>query len=284
MKVCIAGGSGFIGSFLKNYLEERGFSVVIIGRKDLFAERLTQLLPDTEVLINLMGEAINGRWSKRKKREILVSRVYATDFLVDFIQKHDTKIKLFINASAVGMYANGGHHTEFEYELGDTFLSEVATQWEAAVRPAEGFIEKVVRLRLGVVLGRNAPVLVPFQLARVFRLGVFLNSEVAMPIIHLIDVCRAIEFVMQKGIQGPVNAVLPNLSGIGEFFNIAYDLMHVKFRMGVPTYFVRLMLGKRADLFLNGPNVIPEVLVKNGFDFLFPDAKAVLIDLLLDEN
>jgi len=284
MKVCIAGGSGFIGSFLKNYLEERGFTVFIIGRKDLVPERLNQLLPDAEVLINLMGEAINGRWSKRKKREILLSRVYATDFLVDFIRKHDTKIKLFINASAVGMYANGGHHTEFAYELGDTFLSEVVTQWEAAIRPAEGFVERVVRLRLGVVLGRNAPVLVPFQLARVFRLGVFLNSEVAMPIIHLIDVCRAVEFIMQKSIQGPVNAVLPNVSSTGDFFNTAYDLMHVKVRIGVPSYIVRLMLGKRADLFLKGPNVFPEVLVKNGFVFLFPDAKSVLIDLLLDEN
>src|SRR3954462_13379723 len=101
MKFVIAGGSGFIGQKLTNYLLEKGHEIVILTRtapirsgKATYVKWLTEgTRPEEEIksadgFINLAGVSINqGRWDKRHRKQIYNSRMKATEELIRIIHR-----------------------------------------------------------------------------------------------------------------------------------------------------------------------------------------------------
>ena len=79
MNILIAGGTGFIGKFLKKRFEESGFSVRVVSRNGTDVSwnegELILELEKTDVLINLSGKSINSRFTKKNKEAILQSRI-----------------------------------------------------------------------------------------------------------------------------------------------------------------------------------------------------------------
>lgn len=61
-------------------------------------------LSSIDVVINLAGESINSRWTKKQKETILNSRIQTTKGLIQQLQVMETKPHTFINASAIGYY------------------------------------------------------------------------------------------------------------------------------------------------------------------------------------
>ena len=85
MKIIIAGGTGFIGTFLADYFVKSNNQVVILSRQQHDPKKnITYLQWDgktlqdwahdidgADVLINLAGKSVNCRYTAKNKREIL---------------------------------------------------------------------------------------------------------------------------------------------------------------------------------------------------------------------
>src|SRR5262245_42107000 len=109
MKILIVGGSGFIGHHLLASLEEKGHQVTTLNRKRTIDSlywnpdlKECDSLENFDVVINLVGENIFGRWTSNKMRAIWESRVKATQFLSEKLSKLTNPPKLYIGASAIG--------------------------------------------------------------------------------------------------------------------------------------------------------------------------------------
>ena len=102
-KIVIAGGTCFIGSYLKTKFEELGYTVIVISRKEKVTNwnnlmGMIEALDSAEMLINLAGKSVNCRYNEKNKREILLSRTETTKALGEAVQKCNTPPKLWINA------------------------------------------------------------------------------------------------------------------------------------------------------------------------------------------
>ena len=94
-KVLITGSSGLVGSALIKHLSQVGYEVGRLLRTDNgqdphwdIAKKSIDLAHfDTpDAIIHLAGENVGDqRWSKKKKQEIVDSRIQSTQLLADFI-------------------------------------------------------------------------------------------------------------------------------------------------------------------------------------------------------
>ncbi|NEK06145.1 NAD-dependent epimerase/dehydratase family protein, partial [Rhizobium leguminosarum] len=107
------------------------------------------LLSGVDAVIHLAGESIMGRFTEKKKRAILESRVGPTEKLARLAA--DSGVSTFVSASAVGYYGSdaGGYEHDESAPRGTGFLAEVCEQWEQASR-VDGL--RTVNIRTGLAL------------------------------------------------------------------------------------------------------------------------------------
>lgn len=102
----ITGGTGLIGRRLVNVLKETDAHLTILTRKDRKSEhpKITYInwqqagwqdeVPDIDIVINLAGESLNQRWTPGAKRNIMLSRLKATQALYDlFAHVHTNRAR-----------------------------------------------------------------------------------------------------------------------------------------------------------------------------------------------
>src|SRR3989338_7978146 len=174
MKLVLAGATGFIGSLLTEKLLARGDKVILFSRKpqtgssrrniryvswnptmDSDFQKTAPEMAQADAVINLAGEGIaDKRWSKQQKSKILESRVRTTQMIARSIENANERPKVLINASAIGYYGPRGNEWVSETEqAGNDFLSNTCKAWEEQALRVEDFGVRVVRLRIGIVLG-----------------------------------------------------------------------------------------------------------------------------------
>lgn len=298
MRIVIAGGSGFIGGKLTNYFANKGYEVIILTRsfkEDQLNISYVEWLgernrPEAEikkadVFINLAGVSIDqGRWSKNHQAAIYNSRMKATDELLRIIDALPRPPKVLINASAIGIYPSSETvtYTEKTAEVADDFLGKTVVDWEQKAMSAQNLGIRVACMRFGVILGTDGGALpqmvTPY---RFFAGGTVGTGNQWLSWVHLEDVIRAIEFVIARpAIYGPVNVTAPSPQKMKQFGQTIAKTIGRPHWLPLPAMMMRIVLGKKSDLVLNGQYVTPDVLVDNGFTFLFPTLEKALADLL----
>jgi uncharacterized protein len=302
MRIVIAGGSGLIGRTLIHRLLQGGHEVLLLSRRPEkvtlgFAAVRTEfwdakegghfpdVLDGAGAVINLTGQSIAAkRWTQIQKERILASRVESTRALIGAMNQTVRKPSVLLNASAAGYYGNvpEGEVTEAGPK-GGGFLAEVCAQWEAEALKAREFGVRVVLLRTGIVLDKNAgalqKLLLPF---RWFIGGPLGSGKQWFPWIHLQDEVRAILFAVEnEDISGPINLAAPESVRMSEFCRQLGIFLHRPSRTHVPAIILRLALGEMAEpLLLQGQNMIPKKLMNAGFKFRFPKLEEALRDLI----
>lgn len=298
MNIVIAGGSGFIGEKLTKLLLDEGHYIKILTRIAKQSSGNVQYIQwldgaaspekeigDADVFINLAGVSINdGRWSEKHKKQIYHSRMEATDELLRILSLLPKKPSVFINASAIGIYPASidAVYTEDSLDVSDDFLGKTIFDWEAKAKQVEAFGVRTVFMRFGVVLGNQGgalPLMVlPYKL---FVGGTIGHGKQWVSWIHVADVVRAIHFVMNnEEIRGPVNVTAPFPVQMKDFGKEISSVLHRPHWLPVPSFAMKIVLGQKSALVLEGQHVLPQVLVDNGYSFMFPSLHTALEDLL----
>ena len=98
MNIAISGANGFIGKQLTAYFHSKGNDIRSISRihADTPVEEIARFLLGTDVVINLAGAPIIGRWTKTYKRALFDSRIITTRKIVEAISLMDKKPGLLI--------------------------------------------------------------------------------------------------------------------------------------------------------------------------------------------
>jgi uncharacterized protein len=298
MKIVIAGGSGFIGQTLTQLLLAGGHSVVILTRKERKSSGKLEYVrwldegvsPEKEIgnadaFVNLAGVSINdGRWSKSHQKQIYESRMFATDELLRIISLLSTKPSVLVNASAIGIYpsSKSAIYTEDSLETATDFLGKTVHDWENKAQQVEQHSIRAVMMRFGVVLGKEEgalPLMVmPYRLYVGGKVG---TGEQWVSWVHVTDVVQAILFAMTNNhLSGPINVTAPAPLRMNDFGKSIGSVLHRPHWLPVPSFAMKMVLGQKSALVLEGQHVIPQVLKENGFEFKFPTLHLALEDLL----
>lgn len=289
MRIAVSGASGFIGKALVPFLHTRGHQVFVLVRsdKELCTHEINwdppegylpaEKMEDFDAVIDLSGRSISTYWTKKVKEEIYASRVEPAQLLVKTFEKLKNPPKTFISVSAVGYYGNRGAQDLTEKSAkGQGFLADVCEAWEtASVTP----ICRVVNPRLGVVLDKSGGALA--KMLPVFKLGlggVVGSGQQWMSWIALEDILEMFDFMLNnETVKGPVNAISPHPVTNREFTKTLGAVLHRPTIFPLPDFLARFMLGEMADeTLLSSAKVLPEVLLRAGFSFRFPELKQTL--------
>ncbi len=295
MKVAIAGASGLVGSALIPVLKKLGGQITRLVRSDPKAGEIvwhpnqdevsSRSLEGFDVIINLAGENLaGGRWTDDLKRKIRDSRVNGTHLLSEAIAKLTQKPRVFLCASATGIYGDRDDETlDEQSESGGGFLAGVCREWEKATEPAVNAGTRVVNLRFGPILAREggmlAKLLTPFKMGMGGKVG---SGKQFISWVALEDAINAIKFAIEdESIRGPVNVVSPNPVTNEEFTKTLGHVLNRPTALAMPAFAARLAFGEMADeMLLVSQKVIPKKLSQIGFQFAFPDLEAALRHLV----
>jgi len=188
MKILISGSHGLVGKALISSLTDTHEVFDLVRREAKPGAREIEWHPNQGVidpskleafdaLINLAGESIaEGRWTDEKKRRIHDSRVKGTQLLSEALAGLSQKPKVFLCASATGIYGNRGDELlDEDSEPGSGFLAHVCRDWEQATEAAASAGVRVVNLRFGPILAREGgmleKMLTPFKLGLGGKVG-----------------------------------------------------------------------------------------------------------------
>jgi uncharacterized protein (TIGR01777 family) len=300
--VAIAGATGLIGTSLAASCARDGIRVSALVRD---TARAADLLPsatlhawdatrgsppadafnDVDVVVNLVGEALaDKRWGDTRKKQLRDSRVVGTRALVDAMRDLPRRPRLLISASGVGYYGDRGEEILTEgAAVGGGFVAELVRDWEAEAMRAADIGLRVVLLRSGVVLAKEAGIL--RKLLPPFRLG--LGGPVGsgaqwLPWIHLEDEIGLIRHVMShEAASGALNAVAPEPVTNAEFARALGEVLHRPTVMKAPAFALRLRFGSLVDeVLLASQRVMPVRTLETGYAFRHPLLRDALADVL----
>ena len=289
-RIAITGASGLIGSALVGYLKSQGHTVQrLVRRPALSGEEITwdpiagtvdmDALAGVDAVIHLAGAGVSDkRWTKKYKSEILNSRLLGTTTIAKAVAI--VKPQVFISASAIGWYGESGNRSVVEADrAGDDFLAAVCREWEAAADLA-GEV-RTIKLRTGLVLdptgGALGKMLPLFRFGLGGKLG---NGKQWWSWITLHDQIRAIAFLLESEISGPVNMTSPNPVTNSEFTAGLARAMHRPAVFPVPAIALKIALGGFSCEVLGSKKVMPQALTDAGFTFDYPHISSALEKLV----
>lgn len=296
-RVLVSGVTGFVGHRLATELTEAGYEVDGLSRDPdrakatvpALREALTPdsldgaALEDVTAIVHLAGESVAGRWTEAKKRRILSSRVDGTRQIVDAIAEAETKPEVLVSASAMGFYGSRGDDELSEDEPeGDDFLATVCVAWEREAMRAAEYGVRVVRLRIGLVLGPDGgaleAMLTPFRLGLGGKIG---DGQQWWSWIHREDLVRlAVEAVGNDAFEGPYNAVSPQPVRQAEFATTLAAVLGKPAFLPAPAFAVKAALGGFAVELLASRRLVPQRARQQEFWFRHTDLEATLRDIL----
>ncbi len=293
--ILVSGGAGVIGKHLCPELKKRGYDVTVLSRKNRGNNQFRTFWwdPDSseieegaiesaDYIIHLSGANLGDkRWTSEQKQIIIDSRVKTAHLIFEKIQEKKHPLKAFISSSAIGYYGTTPTERKFNESdpPGNDFLAEVCLKWEEAVDRFQQSGIRTVKIRSGVVLTREGGAL--SQMKRPVVLGIgspFGTGRQYMPWIHIDDLCaiytKAVEDSQMSGVY---NAATPDNKTNAEFMRLLAHVLNQPFWFPkVPAFVMKLILGERASIILQGNKVSCEKIIREGFNFKYPDLESAL--------
>lgn len=290
-KVVIAGGTGFIGNYIANRFKEDGYEVLIVSRTPGHVSwnpiELEKAIENSELVINLAGKSINCKHNEENKKALLDSRIEPTIWIGNAILACEKPPKLWINASAAGIYKPSMIHaaSEDENNLGTSFLSELVKIWEKTFFGFTRPETRQIALRTSVVLGKNGGALKPLVSLSKFGLGgKQASGKQKISWIHIEDYFRILLFLVEyPTLTGVINCTSPYPISNKSVMHAIRQTLHVPIGIPAPEFAIRLgakLIGTEPSLLLDSSYIVPKRLLGAGFHFTFSKLKKALSDIL----
>lgn len=295
-KVVIAGGTGFIGTYLERQLNDLGYVVKMISRKDghiswSSSAEIVEAMENAEMLINLAGRSVNCRYNPYNKQEIMNSRTETTKILGNALLQCKAPPSLWFNSSTATIYRHAEDRpmTEEGGEIGSGFSVEVAKQWEQAFFSFELPNTRQVALRIAIVLGEDGGVMTPYKNLIRFGLGGSQGSgNQKFSWIHIEDLFGIIVFLRDnEELRGVFNCSSPNPVTNRELMGSLRRAMHAKFGLPASKWMLEIgafFMKTETELILKSRWVIPERLLKAGYSFKYDTLDKALRQILKESN
>lgn len=293
-KVLITGGSGLIGRRLSFLLKSRGYEVRILSRSNnpknnykTFVWNVSeQYINDSAFeglthIIHLAGAGIaDKRWSEKRKKEIIASRVASTNLLYNTVKRLKTPLNSFISASATGYYGAVTSETIFEEKdkPAKDFLGKVCSLWEDSIFQFNEIKIRTVALRTGIVLSKDGGALKKMKTPIITSLG---NGKQYMPWIHIDDLCELyIKAIEDQEFKGAFNAVSSeHISNLSFSKKISKIFNHPFLAVGTPSFILQIVFGEMSTIILNGSRISANKIKQAGFKFKFENLEKALKNL-----
>ncbi len=309
MKVAIVGGSGLVGRALTRSLLADGDDVVVLSRDPDRRRKvippgarlarwsaedvpgLAESIAGTDVVVSLAGARVAPwPWTRRRKAVIASSRVDPIRAIVDAMGRLPTERRpsRLVVVSGIDAYPEsppGDDPTPMTEAtpMGSEFLAQVSRSLEDEARRAESLGVRVMRLRMGHVLARDADLVwflsLPVRLFLGGRLG---NGEQWLSWVHIDDAVALFRLAMTHDIpDGTLNATSPGAVRQIDFVRAMAHVLHRPARFPAPAWLVRLVLGEQSVLLLGSRRVGPARASALGYEFRYTTIEAAL-DSVLD--
>lgn len=296
MHIFITGATGFIGRALVLRLQRDGHTITAWIRDEERARgalgadvdllpieagesALRDALAVSDGVVNLAGEPLVGRWTRKRLQAITESRVQLTERLVHAMRYAEHQPSVFVSGSAVGYYGDRGDEVLTEASApADDALARLCRDWERAALAAEPAGTRVVLLRTGIVLGREggalARLVLPFRLGLGGPIG---SGRQYMPWIHLHDHVEMIAAALTDGrFSGPLNVASPTPVTNREFARAFGRALHRPAFLPLPGFVLKLALGEASSVLLSGQRAVPTTALNLGFVFEYPEIHGAL--------
>lgn len=288
----ITGGTGFVGKHLTGLLIQKGYKVIIFTTRVATKPAQDHIsyahwnpmkgafdinaLKEVDAVVHLAGTGIaDKRWTEKRKKEIVDSRVVGTSFLVAQLKNFGTKCKTLIAASATGYYGKDGDKIPFHEDAlpANDFLGNTCLKWEQCSSAANTFLRTVI-LRLGIVLGKDAGAFHEFARPMSFGIMPILGKGTqVVSWIEVDDLARLILFALEhEEIAGVYNAVAPAPVPHRQLMQtIAKTKGGIKIPIPVPEFALRTLYGELSGEVLKSCTVSAEKTMSTGFQYNYPD-------------
>ncbi len=301
MSIVITGATGRIGSATMNLLRQTGAQIHVLTRHlahatDRFGDFATihewhplsspppaTVFRDAEVVINLMGEPVSGRWSKAKMASVVRSRIVSTERLVYALRDYRVR---FVSASSYAIYPGRSGEKYIEgmpLEAPENPVQKMIQDWERAALMAKRTGSSVAVLRYGMVSGGDgskARPLFPHGLAEKCRRGIGVMMGDGLQTVPVIDVDDAARLTVwaatEPDIEGPINAVAPRPVTMDFVGDKITEISGRGPRLNVPAWLARHWLGPSACYALGSYEIQPVVAMAGGFQFGQPDGEVII--------
>lgn len=302
--VLITGGTGMVGKSLTQLLLDKGYQVIVLTRKpqvsvvpnlnyavwDIVKGYIDPLaIKQANTIVHLAGAGVaDKRWSKKRKQEIVDSRVKSGALLVKYLTESVHQVKTVVSASAIGWY---GPDTEKSLQDGfmetdpadAAFLGDTCKKWEDSVKPLETLGIRLVTLRIGIVLNKQGGALAEFIKPAQFGMAtIFGNGKQIVSWIHHFDLCKMIIYTIETiTLKGIFNAVSPDpICNQELIIAITKKLRGFYIPIPVPAIVLKIILGEMSIEILKSAKVSSNKIQLSGFSFDYPKLNAALNDLL----
>lgn len=286
-KILITGGTGLVGTQLTSLLQTNDFQVSCLSRSasnddsNVFEWNISRQTIDerafdgVKAVVHLAGSSVaEGRWTDKRRKSIMDSRVNSTRLLYKYLSGLTNKPEVFVAASAVGIYGfdTGDHWMQEDSPFGNDFLAEVVKAWEHEVDKISELGIRVVKLRIGIVLAKDGGAYPKIAAPIKFGLGSPLgDGRQYMSWIHINDLCEMFLFAIKsQNLGGTFNAVASDPVTNSEFTKaVAIELGRPLWLPNVPSFILRLALGEMYNIVLGGNKVSNQKILNAGFSFKF---------------
>ena len=310
MKVVIPGGSGQVGAILARAFSEDKHEVVILGRSGSSFSKApsrhcqwdgttlgpwVQEIDGADVVINLAGRNVSCRYNATNRQEIMESRVQSTQAIGEAIRQSARPPCVWLQSSTATIYAHryDAPNDEITGILGgnepgvpDTwrFSIAVAQAWEQAATAIETPNTRKVLLRSAMTMSpdRGGVFDVLLGLVRKGLGGTNGDGKQYVSWIHEYDFVRAIKWLIEHEMEGPVNLSSPEPLPNAEFMATLRRAWGAKIGLPATKWMLELgaiFLQTETELILKSRRVVPGRLLEAGFEFKYPHWKEASTDL-----
>jgi len=286
MKILLTGATGNVGNYVGRKLFELGHELIVVSRSmkkaelyvefpakhiehDLVSSPLpAEVLNGVQVIIHLMGETIDGRWTSDKKKLIYDTRIKSSQNL---IQNLPGSVQTIISASAQGIYGDRGDEILSESsKMGADFLAQVCADWEKPFLNLENKNIRTVQLRIGLVLDHQSGALK--KMIPMFQKGIggrLSHGDQFMSWISIEDLAHIVaEATSNLNYSGPINCSADSVKNKDWTKYLAQSLNAFE-SVPAPAFALKLILGEMSSLLLSSTRMSSEKLKKLGFVFKY---------------